>query len=489
MAKKSVSTITNIIVRMFRAGTGDFFVLKFMADKEESFTMMIDCGCIGGGKDTFEPLVMELQSYITNNTIDLLVVTHEHADHINGFEKAKHLFKDIKFKKVWFAWTEDVTDDLANDLRKNHSEIKVALKQVALRLNSLKENNYYKELFVDETISLDKIAAQEHFIGSMSELNDLNFHFNLNAARLATMEDYLIDCDVIDDETEVEFLSPGDLKKNLKGASGIRFFVLGPPRDASVLALKERKGEGYEKRKYKSETDFSLVKALVQDIENITDSMPFDNTYLSEQDTETKRSYQDPKNKWREIEYDWLYNAGSLALRFERSINNTSLVLAIQFEDSEKVLLFPGDAEYGNWESWHDGIEWKIKKGTKFQKINAEYLLNHTVLYKVGHHMSQNGSAKENGIEMMIHEELAAMATLDFKKINTRWLNTMPNDILGAELIKRTSGKLFFIGDCEQMLDNIETERVKIKKQDRIETLKNNQRFDELTYIDYEVKG
>ena len=34
----------------------------------------------------------------------------------------------------------------------------------------------------------------------------------------------------------------------------------------------------------------------------------------------------------------------------------------------------------------------------------------------------------------MTSDELTAMATLDFDKINDGWLNTMPNDLLGAEL-------------------------------------------------------
>ncbi len=65
------------------------------------------------------------------------------------------------------------------------------------------------------------------------------------------------------------------------------------------------------------------------------------------------------------------------------------------------------------------------------------------MFYKVGHHLSQNGTAKGKGIDMMTSTDLAAMATLDFKKINDGWLNTMPNDLLGAELIRKTKGNFF----------------------------------------------
>ena len=109
MAKSTTNTakVSSINVRMYRAGTGDFFLLQFKKGRTVSFNMMIDCGCINGGKDDFEPLVKDLKK-ITGGTIDLLVVTHEHADHLNGFEKCKDLFDKFKFKKVWFAWTEDI---------------------------------------------------------------------------------------------------------------------------------------------------------------------------------------------------------------------------------------------------------------------------------------------------------------------------------------------------------------------------------------------
>jgi beta-lactamase superfamily II metal-dependent hydrolase len=490
MAKtaKSTAKVNSIIVRMYRAGTGDFFILKFKAGEKVTFKMMIDCGCISGGKETFTPLIEDLQEY-TGGKIDLLVVTHEHADHINGFEKGKEMFKDIEFKKVWFAWTEDDTDDLANDLRKNNSKMRLALNKATAQLTQLKAEKYYEDLFKNEVRSLDKVKSQEYFIESISELNSLNFNHGLSATKTPTMEDLLREYNVITDSTEVEFLSPGDLKKNIAGATGIRFFVLGPPKDEAALAIEGKKGEGYEKRENKSTVDFSFVNALTDDINAGTNSIPFDDEYIEKGGSEIKKLYEAPDNKWRNISYDWLYNAGSLALRFERSINNTSLVLAMQFEDSERVLLFPGDAEYGNWESWHEGIEWTIKEDSKNKKINAEYLLNNTVFYKVGHHMSQNGSAKEHGIEMMVHEDLTAMATLDFAKINKLWMNTMPNDLIGAELIKRTKGKLFFVGNCENMIENISTDRVKIKKNDLATMRKLNKAFNGKKYIDYEVKG
>src|SRR6185295_7082625 len=118
--------VTSVHIRMYRAGTGDFFVLLFKAGNAVKFRMMIDCGCIKGGKTTFEPLLKDVENH-AGKTFDVLVVTHQHADHINGFEKCAELFDKFKFKKVWFAWTEDDTDPIANDYRAHHSELGMAV--------------------------------------------------------------------------------------------------------------------------------------------------------------------------------------------------------------------------------------------------------------------------------------------------------------------------------------------------------------------------
>ena len=90
---------------------------------------------------------------------------------------------------------------------------------------------------------------------------------------------------------------------------------------------------------------------------------------------------------------------------------------------------------------------------------------------------------------MMNSDSLAAMVTLDFKKIQTGWLNTMPNDLLGAELIRKTKGKLFFVGDRNQILPNIKTNRVTIRKDDEDNLNKLNEPFDGEFFIDYTVNG
>ena len=62
------------------------------------------------------------------------------------------------------------------------------------------------------------------------------------------------------------------------------------------------------------------------------------------------------------------------------------------------MLLFPADAQIGNWLSWQS-----LPPGTAADDawITADDLLARTVLYKVGHHGSHNATLKERGLELM----------------------------------------------------------------------------------------
>jgi hypothetical protein len=69
-----------------------------------------------------------------------------------------------------------------------------------------------------------------------------------------------------------------------------------------------------------------------------------------------------------------------LALDLDNATNNTSLALAIELGPGGKVLLFPADAQVGNWFSWRDQ-SWKDDKG---RDVTVDDLLARTVFYKVG---------------------------------------------------------------------------------------------------------
>lgn len=85
-------------------------------------------------------------------------------------------------------------------------------------------------------------------------------------------------------------------------------------------------------------------------------------------------------------------------------------MLAFEFPKTGEVLLFVGDAQVGNWQSWAS-VNFTVKG--RIQPLPAHDLLNRTVFYKVGHHCSHNATLKKGGLELMTRDDLVAFVPLD----------------------------------------------------------------------------
>ena len=76
--------MNQIRVRMYRQdGIGDCFLLSFPKSEGMSH-MLIDCGVLKGtedGKARMQAIVRDIAK-TTNGRLDVLVVTHEHWDHV-----------------------------------------------------------------------------------------------------------------------------------------------------------------------------------------------------------------------------------------------------------------------------------------------------------------------------------------------------------------------------------------------------------------------
>src|SRR5437870_11551812 len=105
-------------VRMYRQGLGDCFLVTLPRQDGTSWRMLIDCGVILGTKDTGARLkeVVENLADDTGGRVDVLVITHEHYDHVAAFAGPPKLFcgehempekGQLQVGEVWFAWTED----------------------------------------------------------------------------------------------------------------------------------------------------------------------------------------------------------------------------------------------------------------------------------------------------------------------------------------------------------------------------------------------
>lgn len=450
------SSVTRIVIRMYRIGTGDCFALKFFkgASRKASFHMLIDCGSCKGDAEHFQPYLDDLAEWV-GHRLDLLVVTHEHLDHVNGFAKGRTLFEQFEIAHAWMAWTEDPDDPDAAVVKQTLGVFKQG---VSLALDRMEEwrrdpSHHLPDDERDEAVALD--GTRQRFVDGVREL--LSFHTSgldapLGAAgnselsrSMAILRDTLIPRTGQD---APDYLHPGTLAPRLSGTEGIRMFVLGPPKSVDALKVEVVKDDVYQRKlALGAASSFHAALDALGSPGGAVDR-PFGDAFVMETDdaAATTAAAFRGRNAWRDVSFDWLQAAGDMALRLHTHTNNTSVALAIEFVGSGKVLLFPGDAEIGHWRSWHaDGMSWRVQDGDTTRTVTARDLLARTVFYKVGHHSSHNGTARVSGLDLMTSDDLHAMITLDMARIGAGWEKTMPSPGLIRELIARTKGRLFRI--------------------------------------------
>src|SRR6476620_8428729 len=89
-----------VMIRMYGQGVGDCFLLAFprtqathalTADADRPVYVVIDCGVITGtpdGSRRMKRIVRDIR-LTTQGHLDLLILTHEHWDHLSGFIDAR----------------------------------------------------------------------------------------------------------------------------------------------------------------------------------------------------------------------------------------------------------------------------------------------------------------------------------------------------------------------------------------------------------------
>ncbi|MDB4777850.1 hypothetical protein OAG68_00170 [bacterium] len=464
----SKKPITDVKVRMYKLGTGDCLSVKFFYKNEVTFKMLFDCGCFQGSKARLTPLIEELIEDLDNH-VDVLVVTHEHQDHVLGFQRCEELFKEeLTIGEVWMGWTEDDSRRKVRRWKKDYGQKKMALARAAKRINDEVNSAEFKNQLKGAADSAALLAFQQNFAASIQDFAAL--HANESEKEY---KGPLKGMQVVKEELEhqgIAYMSSGEVYFDIEGLDGVRIFVLGPPnRIRQVEKESGEIGESYQHNKKLDPEDFKLnemrselegsdyfVRTMNFDgnLANETSLVPFSRETVASKATAKRSVYEAPESAWRRIDNEWLQSSANLALRMNSLTNNLSLVLGIQFEESGKVMLFPGDAEFGSWESWHK-IDWS--ESLPDEDITTEDLLNKTVFYKVAHHLSHNGTAQSIGLEMMDHPELVAMATLNYEVISNGWKTTMPNRAIMKALLERTKGRTI-VQNTDELFFDLENE-------------------------------
>ncbi len=457
-----------VVIRMYRQGLGDCFLLAFGTDKpSDPRYVLIDCGVHmrqHHGRDRLGQVMRHLKAS-TDSNIHVVVATHEHADHLSGFvqKKSPFLKDDLSVNHLWVAWTERFGDPDADRLRKEKASardvIEKAVKRAREKASALAEHleglmdfevpgdGAFDDKHSDDVVAtIQSLAKQQvdsetrlrgfqaRFMGSGDDDGGDNVLGVAGNRRKKPSSNELALGLLTAKADHVKYCNPGEALQ-IPDVPNVRAFALGPPRNERFLKKdlpsKVRGGHDHEyKETYLSGSVELQALGLAPGLDSSTDDMPstdlqhpfaakfqkkmLDRSKLvakskkkrAEEEAATPAEPQDSQqitdhffqehyfgkqNDWRAIDDDWLGPAEQLALHLDSDTNNTSLALAIELGEPGKgaVLLFPGDAQVGNWLSWRE--QSYTAEGTT---VTADDLLGRTLLYKTGHHGSHNATLK-----------------------------------------------------------------------------------------------
>ena len=467
---ETVPLVDSITVRMYRKLLGDCFLITIAGRSGDdqlpnTSHIMIDCGVLQGtpgGGELMRAVVRDVYAHTQGKPLDLIVVTHEHHDHISGFGLAREVFaaQPKVAEKVWFAWTEDPGDADAQEYQRAYGHALTALAALA------------------EEAKVQTQAAEDPAAESLLGLAGFSGPLALDGKRKPLRGSRKIYQDLRDwvGSAGTQYLSPGQVLTT-PGALGLTTYVLGPPRDKEQLTNALGKA---------SDTYFAAAK-----VSSVGDparpEMPFSRRHAwrtAEQIRKLVPSASESagdrqRSEWLHDRYfrpfarcteDGDESAGhkskdgnykcagdfslhepqayrmldkiersqfsNLALRMDNNTNNTSLVLAFDLPDGAGTMLFAADAQVGNWESWFS-VEFRAAPDDPALKLKTEELLARTRFYKVGHHGSHNATLTR-GLEAM-SDDLVAMIPTDAafaKKQSSAW--QMPNPRVDEALQRKT---------------------------------------------------
>lgn len=395
-------------IRMYRLDElGDCFLLSFSSGERRSH-VLVDCGSFrnsAASKARLRTIAEAIRTDLAGAALDVVVGTHQHNDHLNGFLHCEDVFTSIGVERVWLSWLDSPSD--AEAVRIGH-DFHNLRRQLAAARDALSGGR----------------GARGSAGRAVGVMNDVLGFFGASEAKTPP--------ETPAQATEVlrrlgrqrpRYLRPG-ATVSLPGlpAGAVRVHVLGPPRDRLHLLRKDpRPGESYDPHLAAASAMASrFVSAATQrsgETGRDEQHYPFNEQYKRRRPARgpasvraLARRYASAHDGWRTIDDAWLEQGEALALYLDSYTNNSSLVLAFELVESGKVLLFPGDAQAGNWRSW-GSVEWKR------DRLSTDDLLARTVFYKVGHHASHNATLLPV-FEKMTHRDLVALIPVHKKDPN-----------------------------------------------------------------------
>lgn len=423
MARQPAPARYRAKIRMYRHGLGDCLLVTLprTGSERDTYTILIDCGVIQGTPDAQAVMTEVVDDIVaeTKGTVDLLLATHEHWDHLSGFIQASASFRKLTVDQVWLAWTENPDDPAARSLASGRDQA----------LATLRASQVYLQM-AGSAAAAAELGEVLSFFGAAGPGGSTRDALEKVRSMGGAPVRY---CDPTDGPTR-----PDGVAANL--------YVLGPPRDPMFLrktSPSKSNPETYDMAREPWDGFRFLADTVAPGLDGTAEG-PFGSMWQIPVSRARELPFfqahywnDDPgaDDSWRRVDTAWLDGAGDLALQLDSMTNNTSLVLAIELDGAE-VLLFAADAQVGNWLSWQT-LKWDVDG----RSVTGQDLLGRTSLYKVGHHGSHNATLRDKGLELMSNLEAAMLPVNKAMAMKKGWTR-MPLPSLVQAIADKTEGRL-----------------------------------------------
>lgn len=414
-------------IRMYnQKNLGDCFLLSFKPDEAEESYILIDFGSYYANKEREIEIAKDIAKTVQGKKL-IIVLTHQHKDHLSGFASAEAELSGLS-KELWLSYLDSEKSVRGQKIR----DLTTKYWQKSVKSRKIIEKHFGADAEVrnmlDAKDTLDLFAEDQTGGKAMSSLLRITGN-------------------------NAKFLTPGDTFLLPGTNDGIRVYVLGPPYDKEMLTKldpsKDEEVSGLDELSLANlDLSGTLMLNALEGLDGTSyreSNFPFNKRFAGSDDEELqqikqiKDLYEAAKD--RNIDHEWLGEMGRMALHMDNLTNNTSLVLAFEMVASKKVLLFVGDAQIGNWQSW-----FKVK--FKDHPMDVEDLLARTVVYKAGHHSSHNATLKK-GLDLMNEEELTILVPVDEKtSIKQGFAMLKPGMLMGYH--RKSQGRVFRSDTVEQ---------------------------------------